>query len=54
MLMPTGGGNVDVLPDPGDRAQGCGVVVSPLIALMRDQVDTLKALGVKAEMLNWH
>jgi ATP-dependent DNA helicase RecQ len=41
-----------VLPDSGAAAPGVGVVVSPLIALMQDQVDALLQAGVRAAFLN--
>jgi pimeloyl-ACP methyl ester carboxylesterase len=43
---------VAVLPDPGAAARGHRIVVSPLIALMQDQVDALRQLGVRAAFLN--
>jgi ATP-dependent DNA helicase RecQ len=41
-----------VLPDPGADLPGLTVVVSPLIALMKDQVEQLRASGVPALFLN--
>ena len=52
VLMPTGGGKSLCYQVPSLARAGTGIIVSPLIALMQDQVDALKALNLQAAFIN--
>ena len=52
VFMPTGGGKSLTYQLPGIAREGLAIIISPLISLMKDQLDKLRELGIRSELIN--